>query len=136
MSKISQNLIQTVLWYYNQCTILFIVTCHPKIWFWPKIADMQKCAKIHALLRKLNGLLCRPCRILKLHQNLHNNIFYWNSERFPDTTIVKKMRVSLKPIKSPQNGQFWEFFWGSKNFFRSNNFLEIIPHYNQNFSIK
>ena len=30
MSKISQNLIQTVLGYYNQYIILFIVTCHAK----------------------------------------------------------------------------------------------------------
>ena len=78
-------------------------------------------------------------RILKLHQNLHNNMLYWNPKGFFDISIVKKMTVTSKPLKRPQNGQFWEFdnfFGGQKNFLGQKFFLEYIPHYNENFSIK
>ena len=39
---------------------------------------------------------------------------------FPDTSIVKKMTVSLKSPKKAQNGQFWKFlviFLGVKQIF-------------------
>ena len=55
--------------------------------------------------------LC-PCadpigpRILKLSQKLLSNILHWNLKGFLDTSIVKKMTVSSKPLKKPQNSQF------------------------------
>ena len=78
-------------------------------------------------------------RILKLHQNLHNNMLYWNPKGFFDISIVKKMTVTSKPLKRPQNGQFWEFdnfFGGQKNFLGQKFFLEYIPHYNQETSVR
>ena len=55
-------------------------------------------------------------RILKLDQKLLHNIPYWNSEEVLDTSVVEKMTVSLKPLKTTQNGQFWEFdeFFGGQ----------------------
>ena len=50
-----------------------------------------------------HGAVPIACRIPKLHQNVHNNILYWNPEGFPDTYIVKKMTASLKPLKKPKN---------------------------------
>ena len=57
VSKIFQKLIQTLLWYCNQYTILFIVTCHPKIMIldknnrytlakieWSPCADPKNCS--------------------------------------------------------------------------------------------
>ena len=57
-------------------------------------------------------------RILKLYQKLLHNIPYWNWEEVLDTSVVEKMTVSLKPLKTTHNGQFWEFdefFGGQKN---------------------
>ena len=45
-------------------------------------------------------------RILKPRQKLLNNMLYWTPEGLFDTSIVKKMTESLKPLKTHQNGQF------------------------------
>ena len=39
-------------------------------------------------------------------QQLLKNMFSWKPEGFFDIPIVKKMTESLKPLKTPQNGQF------------------------------
>ena len=45
-------------------------------------------------------------RKLKLYQKLPNNNLYWNPEGFFDTSIVKKMTVTLKLLKRAKIGQF------------------------------
>ena len=102
---------------------------------------MQKCAKtkIRALFWMAHCAVPIAPRILKLYQNLLKNMLYWNPEGFFDTSIVKKMTESLKPLKTPQNGKFWDFdnfFGGQKKFLGQKFFLKYIPHYNTNFSIK
>ena len=102
---------------------------------------MQKCAKtkIRALFWMAHCAVPIAPRILKLYQNLLKNMLYWNPEGFFDTSIVKKMTESLKPLKTPQNGKFWDFdnfFGGQKKFLGQKFFLKYIPHYNTIFSIK
>ena len=80
------------------------------------LAKNSPYAKMRALLRKcahfcenLMGPCVIPiaCRILKLHQNLHNNMFNWNPKGFFETSIVKKMTVTLKPLTLHEQRWFY-----------------------------
>ena len=144
MSKISQNIIHTVLWYYNQCTILLLWPAMHKNMIlaknsrYAKMREKRKFAHFRENWMNHCAVPIAP-RILKLYQNLLNNMLYWNPEGFFDTSIVKKMTVSWKPLKTHQNGQFWDFekfFGGQKKFLGQKFFFYHIPHDNRNFSIK
>ena len=113
------------MWYYNQCTILFIVNCHPKRWFCPKIADMH-------------GPLC------SLYCSL-------DTETLPETAQQHALSESRRifwyfycekndsefktPEKAPKQSilRIWYIFWWSKKLLGQKFCLECIPHYNKNF---
>ena len=124
MSKISQNIIQTVLWYYNQCTILLL---------WPA---MQKNAKMrkNENSRNLSKIEWPPVQSLLV-------LGYWNFTKNCSITLLigiqrdflifplwKKITVSLKCLKTPQNGQFWEFdeFLGVKKIVYRSKIFSLI----------